>query len=233
MDNDAFQWNRNRLGRWLRFLRESHGYSLVRLAALTGLPHSEIYKVEVGQQECRIETLVALCHALGVTHGWILDRALWCNPSIFKQSLSIDALTVEMWRRLRVHDETLQTALIDTLSIACARAAVILRASHPRSLVSADDYPHVEWRLKFEAFAVKVERMGGNSLDRAVMLHDLAVVPFRRMLNLNLVAEKALRAEAENACKPRGKRTDFVWPLELPLKEIAAEAPSVEEPIEA
>jgi transcriptional regulator with XRE-family HTH domain len=213
-----FWWDKNRLGRWLRYLREYRGYSLRQLEVICGLPNSEIYKIEVGHQECRIEKLFQLCTALGVSAGWILDRSLCSNPGIFKHALSIEAIE-ELWRHIDVKDASLQQRLINTLSIACSRAAVLLRASDAPSLSRADDYPHPEWRERFLRFADALANMGGESMDKTSILGRLLVFPLAEMTKQHLVAENALKAEAVNYCLPRNQKKDFGWPLEIPLRD--------------
>jgi len=215
---------------------------LVQLAGMCDMPHSEIYKVEIGQQECRIETLLKLCTELGITAGWILDRALWSDPAAFKHVVTVDSATEGLWRVLGLDqggsdsgasirpgpEGAIQGHLVNTLCMACSRAAVLLRASDPWSLVRADDYPHVQWRERFLNFAEELVKAGGDSLERASVLRELFFIPVITLQRQKLLAEDALRAEAANYSLPRNERADFSWTAESPLRESAGSATPVQ-----
>jgi transcriptional regulator with XRE-family HTH domain len=50
----------------LRELREARGLSRAELAALTGLHHNTLVKIEFGDREPQWPSVLALCEALGV-----------------------------------------------------------------------------------------------------------------------------------------------------------------------
>jgi hypothetical protein len=131
----------------------------------------------------------------------------------------------ELWRRIGVKDPLIQQWLINTLSIACSRAAVLLRASDASSLARADDYPHKEWRDRFLKVADNLASMGGESMDKTSILGRLVILPLDEMIKLHLVAENALKDEAVNYTLPRSQKKDFDWPLEIPLRDAPVETP--------
>jgi transcriptional regulator with XRE-family HTH domain len=199
-------------------MREDRGYSLRQLEGLTGISDSEIYKIEAGHQRCQLDALETLCNTLGVTHGWILDRSLQADTASFKMALSVEAQIEDLWKRIQVVDKSLQRRLIDTLAVASSRAAILVMSSNARSLVESDDFPHREWREKFAGFAETLDSMGGDCIEKAGSLQNLAVVPYREMSRLQLIADKALYEEAVNYTLPRRERKDFTWEKQIPLR---------------
>ncbi|HEY3853508.1 MAG TPA: helix-turn-helix transcriptional regulator [Verrucomicrobiae bacterium] len=215
MDNEDLIWHKDLVGGWIRFIRMDRGYSQGQLSALCGVLPSEIHRVEVGQQECRTETLVKLCGPLGVTPGWILDRVLCVNGEVFKRKLESENLTGEILRRLGAADAAVSDHLLTTLSKACSLAAILLRCSNPVSRASAQEYPHEEWRQRFTAFALRLHELGGDNSDCAAALHNLFKNPITELSNQNLLPESALLAHAQNAASPKNKQQDFGWRIDL------------------
>ena len=58
---------RQRIGAELRALREAKGYTVRELAERAGLVHSHIVRIEGGKYSITLDTLEALCKALGAT----------------------------------------------------------------------------------------------------------------------------------------------------------------------
>jgi transcriptional regulator with XRE-family HTH domain len=56
-------------GEQLRKAREKRGLSLRELSAMTGVDHAQIYRIEDGQADARITTVVELADALEVDPG--------------------------------------------------------------------------------------------------------------------------------------------------------------------
>lgn len=54
-------------------LRENRGLTLRELAAISGISHASISRIETGVSEPRPETLIALAEALGVEADILLD----------------------------------------------------------------------------------------------------------------------------------------------------------------
>jgi transcriptional regulator with XRE-family HTH domain len=204
-------WQTKLLGKWLRLVRLDRGYSMDKLAEASGVIKSEIYRVEIGEQECRIETLVELCRALGVTVGWVLDRVIFFDGGGFIPALSHDPATWDVLLRVGKFDDGIQEHLVEGMSSACALAAILLISSDPRSRVLSEDFPHEQWKEKFLAFADRVAEMGGDSLDRAAILHNLLELPATELLNQKLMAEKALLAMAQHYLSPKRKKFGFAW----------------------
>jgi transcriptional regulator with XRE-family HTH domain len=66
-----------RFGENLRRLRRRQGFSQEQLAAQASLHRTEIGLLEHGERTCRIDTLIQLAGAMGVTPGELLDGIDW------------------------------------------------------------------------------------------------------------------------------------------------------------
>jgi transcriptional regulator with XRE-family HTH domain len=131
MENEDFIWKTDLLGAWLRFVRMDRGYSQAQLSALAQVAPSEIHRVEVGQQECRIESLVKLCGPLGITPGWILDRVAGSNLSLFSHKIIGEPEFKELLRRIGVPASDIEKNISLGLACGAVLAAILARASCP------------------------------------------------------------------------------------------------------
>jgi len=73
--------NENRLGRYLKTLRQDMGISQYRLAALTGLSVSHICRLEKGNRLPSGKMIVALAGTLGVAEKELLAMAGYIAPT--------------------------------------------------------------------------------------------------------------------------------------------------------
>jgi transcriptional regulator with XRE-family HTH domain len=208
--NADLLWDTRTLGGWLRWLRGDRGFSIRRLAAISGVDDSEIHRIETGQSECRISSLIKLCAAVGASPGYVLDRAMSSNAGEFKRRILADPDFEALLSRLCVKDKDVAERIAMNLASACVLTAILLRSSDPLSRVKADLFPQPEWEKRFVAFASKIAAMDEN-VERANILDGLLAFPVRELSNQGLLAESILNAQAESYGKPRAEREDFGW----------------------
>jgi DNA-binding Xre family transcriptional regulator len=198
------------------------GYSIGKLAAISGVNHSEIHRVETGQTECRISTLLMLCAALGAAPAWLLDRVLWSNVGEFRQRILIDPDFAALMTRLIVSSDSVKSMIASNLACACVLASILLRCSIPQSRVKEVSFPQPEWKLVFTEFAAKIAPME-ETIDRANILDGLLSFPVRELSNQGLLPEAILREQAEAHSKHSKYRAQYLWspwvvPLPKPLR---------------
>jgi transcriptional regulator with XRE-family HTH domain len=58
----------------LRALREEQGLSLRKLAERSGVHYMNLFKIENGDVDAQLSTLLKLCKALGVTLDGLVDQ---------------------------------------------------------------------------------------------------------------------------------------------------------------
>ena len=178
--------------------------SQAQLSALTGVAPSEIHRVEVGQQECRIETFLKLCGPLGVAPGWVLDRVLQTNIGEYRQRISQDADFKQLRGRLKVGDQA-----AGILASACTLAAILVRASLPVERTEIESFPQEEWKGVFLAFAKRLEKMGGDNMERAAILHNLLAHPVAELSRQGLIVESVIKEQAVD--DGRLSRKNYLW----------------------
>jgi transcriptional regulator with XRE-family HTH domain len=192
--NEDLIWNNDLLGSWLRFVRMDRGYSQAELAALCGVVQSEIHRIEVGQRECRMETLVKLCGPLGIAPGWILDRVTKCSVGFFAQTIKGLPEYKELVARLNLKGEV---DVAGALASACILAGVLLRSSLPLERLDIEQFPHEGWKEPFAVFALRLSKMGGDSTERASILHNLIANPMRELSAQGLIVERIFKETAK------------------------------------
>ncbi len=203
-------WETGRLGAALRWLRTSRRLSIRGVAALSGVAPSEIHKVERGQQECRIETLLKVCSILGATPGWVLDRSLDGNMDGFQEKILKDSDFAALQSRLKITSPKLAQEVALILAAACATFSILLRSSDAVSRSMDIVFPHEEWRKRFTAFAQKIA-VSGENVDRASMLEGLASHPVQELSNHGLLPEIILTEQMARFGTPNGSDAHDFW----------------------
>jgi transcriptional regulator with XRE-family HTH domain len=203
--NGDFIWKKESFGPWLRWLRTDRGLSLRTLEMFSGVDDAEIHRIETGQQECRIETLLRLCGPLGVAPGWILDRVESSSIAAFYQCVLADTAFDDLVDRLNAKAEELRKSLAQNLASACTLAAILIRSSLPESRAKIVSFPHPDWEVAFFAFAKRLSTLEA-SVDRASILHSLWNSPARALANNNLLPEAPLKEQIEDFGRPKARR---------------------------
>ncbi len=210
LENPDLIWRTENLGALLRALRSDRGISIARLEELTGVGHSEIHRVETGQTECRIESLVRMSASLGVKPGWVLDRTVWTNVSFFHKRILAEAGYKKLLERMGTHSPEARERLAEALASACTLAALLLRCCDPVSRAGDVEYPQAEWKKRFTAYAVKLGAME-EGVDRAAILSGLLREPVRELGNQGLLPETALKEPLQESKDAGGKKKGWGW----------------------
>jgi len=186
--NADLNWHDTAPGGLLRVLRKDRGYSLAQLETLSGVSDSEIHRVETGQQDCGIQSLVRLCAALGTTPGFILDRALDSKRSEIQKRIERDADFLSLKSQLTLTAPEKVASFTDALIQACQAASVLLRCSDPADFVKNYNLPLPEWQKNLVEFAAKIAAIG-EGVDRASILYGLLSNPVRELKSQGLLPD--------------------------------------------
>lgn len=210
--NDDLIWKTEALGFWLRLLRTERGLSQRELQALSGVNDAEIHRVETGQQECRIESLLRLCGPLGVTAGWVLDHVASSDVDIFHKRILEESSFEVLADKLDVRGDASRRAISRNLASAAVLAAILVRCSRPASRLATISFPSDDLGARFVAFAEHLEGLAEGT-ERAVVLSGLKSSPVRELWTRGLIDEKMLRAHADYLKQPKTKRgpSPFGW----------------------
>jgi transcriptional regulator with XRE-family HTH domain len=205
--NADLSWHDTVPGAFLRKLRKDRGYSLTRLETLSGVSDSEIHRVETGQQDCGIQSLVRLCAALGTTPGYILDRALASKRGEIQNRILADPDFLSLKSRLAFATPERIASFADALIHVCQAFSVLLRCSDPVSFVKNFRFPLPEWEKGFSDFAARLASIG-EGVDRASMMYGLLANPVRELKSQGLLPDALLTPEGLQSL-PHGQPDGF------------------------
>lgn len=187
---------RNLLGVHLRQARDGAGFSIRKLEEFSGVSNSEISRVENGSQECRLESFVRICAALGIPCGQILDQVVFGQPQLYEEKIAAQPAVVKLLDRLK----ELGPLYLANMGIIASFAAHLIRCNRPADMARAVDYPDEGLRTVFLKFADLVElvRTPGDRLKLLELLRDnpLAVLMHYGLCDSEVVT-RTLKALAE------------------------------------
>jgi hypothetical protein len=149
---------------------------------------SEIHRVETGQQDCSIQSLVRLCAALGTTPGYMLDRALASKRTEIQKRIIADSDFAALRERLTFATPQQMASLTNAIIEACQAFSVLLRCSAPASFVKNFQFRPAQWQSAFVDFAARIAAIG-EGVDRASMIYGLLSNPLRELKSQGLLPE--------------------------------------------
>src|SRR5258707_13145412 len=78
------------LGRSLREAREALGFSLRELARTSGVSPSQILRIESGEFDCFLSSLVKLCGPIALRPGELLESCLFANWDLYGKAATLE-----------------------------------------------------------------------------------------------------------------------------------------------
>ncbi len=203
--HDDLILNRQDIGTVLRQWRTSLGLSLRELEANSGVSDSEIYKVERGEQECRLESFIKITTALGVPPGWLIDDVIRTNDGIFAEAIKGDALFASLLVEMKVTDATAKQEIAILLSKFCQVVAFLLRCSNPARAAEFIRHQTPANRAAMVSFAARLNTLEGGA-ERLTVLGGLMRHPLTELRRLGLLPDSYLRRYLEFREMPSGER---------------------------
>ncbi len=182
------------VGAYLRIVRTAAGFSLRDLEAMSGVSDSEIFKVESGAQDCRLESYVRICGALGITWGHALDNCLAGQFACYVDKIPGHAFFKGAEKI--VDAEYPVDGFIELLAVNIAMCAAfmahLIRCSRPSERARDQDYPSPYIKEKFCAFGdVMQKRMA--PLDRLSFLKVIESDPLEALIAAKLMDHQILK----------------------------------------
>lgn len=172
------------LGMVLKEHREKAGLSLRQLKELSGVTNSEISKIESGSQSCRLDSLLRICAALGVSVGAVADSVLTVQSFFYEDAIAENSEFIAIAeKRKMAHDQA--------FFLACALAGFasqLVLSSKPTVIAQQIGYPTEALRTAFLRFANRVESEM-RAAARRVFLSDLKQRPIETLKQEGLFAE--------------------------------------------
>ena len=137
------------LGVLLRQAREGVGVSLRELERRSAVSNSEISKLEMGSQDCRLESFVRISAALGIPSGRLLDAVLFVDFAAYQKQIGDHPA----FQKLTARHADLVELLGANIAIIAAFAVQLVLCSRPADVASSVEYPTASLREAFLRFA--------------------------------------------------------------------------------
>jgi transcriptional regulator with XRE-family HTH domain len=157
---------RKLLGEYMRLARENAFVSQRYVELVTGVSNSEISKIENGNQECRLESFVRVCAALGVPWGYVLDQVVMANPLPYEEKIAFNPL----FQKLEQNNPEMAPILTLNLAVIASFCAHLIRCSNPVERAMETEYPDESARTLFLRYAKAVSDLSAPG-EKIQMIH--------------------------------------------------------------
>jgi transcriptional regulator with XRE-family HTH domain len=169
------------LGFYLRRQRVRMGFSLRELEWRSGVSDSIILQIESGRQDCKLESFVRICGALGVSPGHVLDfvSAVDCEPYLDKIASSKSVINAT------VKYEQSREFIVANLAMVALFVSHLVRCSRPLERAKSVKYPFPKLKGGVVKFAELLEREVSPS-ERVSILEALVSDPIGELTRFGL-----------------------------------------------
>ncbi len=185
------QW----IGGDIREIRVRAGMSLRELEKASGVTDSEIYKIEAGLQDSRLDSFVRICAALGVKVGQMIDDAVLPNMNHYMEPIERAGTAKDFCKSLGVSDGGVEALVASLLGSYAAFIHHLLIASDPVRLSLDASYPSTDFAVRCQSFATRATAM--EPLDKISMLRALRSNPGLELSNQKLLDPKLFKDYVE------------------------------------
>lgn len=158
-----------RVGEYLGAARNALGWSLREMELRSGVIHTEIFKIEKDQQECRLNSFVRLSAALGLPWGRVFDDLALCNDGVFHQAVRADAEFKVFATALKINTDRLFDDVAMQASAIVTFAAQLVRCDSALRKARQVIYPHADVELAFFDYAKRVDATDSLPVRLAIL----------------------------------------------------------------
>jgi transcriptional regulator with XRE-family HTH domain len=191
---------RRGLGFYFRELRQRLGFSLAELERRSGVSDSELLRIEVGAQECGLESFIRICSAMGVPWGEVLDNVVSAEQLIYRNGV----VSSPVFQKLAAKYQAQANALSFSITQMAAFAAHLARCSRPAERADATHYPTGAIRTAFCSFADRLDktfsgrdRLSLLTVERISLQEALVADPVAELQHRGLFNEDLIKGLAE------------------------------------
>jgi len=184
---DYWQFDQKIIGECLRRGRLSVGLSIRNLAAGSGVSASQILRIESGEYDIRLSTLVKVANCVGLSAGLVLEQGIVVNIGAYAKMIGqfgIDELFAQLPARRR--KEAKESRLIVLCAAASSAAAYVLQSSDPVRISQLIAFPGSVMAAAYNRFA-KEELETAAVEDRVAMKRELEAEPLAFLLRRKLM----------------------------------------------
>ncbi len=180
------QFNLKLVGAILRETRTLLGLSLRQLSSESGVSPSQILRLESGEYDVRLATLMKVVGPLGLPAGLLMEQGTTVNVGVYAKVLGRNGIG-PLWRDLPEEKRTKgsMTALIVFCARCCEAAGYLLNSSNAGKLVATIRFPFSSMEEAFVDFAAEVDSLVPD--QRLAVARELAEQPLTLLQRKHLV----------------------------------------------
>ncbi len=186
------QFNLKLVGAILRETRTLLGLSIRQLSAESGVSPSQILRLESGEYDVRLATLMKVVRPLGLPAGLLMEQGTIVNVGVYAKILGQNGIG-PLFRELAEEKRTKgsMTALIVFCARCCEAAGYLLNSSNARKMFPTIRFPFLSMEAPFAAFAAEVDSFLPD--DRLSVARELSEEPFALLQRKGLVSPDIAR----------------------------------------
>lgn len=181
------QFSLKLVGGILRETRILLGMSIRQLSTESGVSPSQILRLESGEYDVRLATLMKVVRPLGLPAGLLMEQGTTVNVGAYAKILGQNGIG-SLFRALPEEKRTKgsMTALIVFCARCCEAAGYLLNSSNAQKLVPTIRLPITLMEKPFAAFAVEVDSLVPD--QRLAVVRELAEEPLALLLRKRLIS---------------------------------------------
>lgn len=177
--------NMAHLGDELHKARLASGYSLSQLSKCIGISPAHILRVESGEFQCNVGTLVKICGPLGIRYGALLENCVELDFAPYRETAEKELDSAP--KDPRVNTPSRRRLYLLLIAESCDRTARLIRSANPAKLAQSFDCLVPEQNVLFQKFAAQVAAPGWMIGDSTGVLNDLQQTPARTLNHLGVL----------------------------------------------
>lgn len=203
---NSWHHNQQLVGAVLRSARNFLNVSIRELAKVSGVSTSQILRIESGEFDAKVSTLLRICRHLGVPAGLVLEQGSLPNPGYYVQLIGQTGLgQVAVGLRPADFPRNAHSRLVIFCSRAAASFASLLESSNASRLVQLINFPLASMSAVFTDFAATIDQLG--VADRLSLHRELDTEPVEllyrlKLLTRDMAAEVLTKNEANANLQP-------------------------------
>jgi transcriptional regulator with XRE-family HTH domain len=178
----------NTMGNYLRRIRLENAFSLRELANITGVSHSEIYKIEAATQDCRLRSFIKICGSLGLSPGRVIDDLIIDSDIGYSDRIQKEPDFIKLVKTHLPEEGCYAIHLADYISCCSSVAACLSLYSNASRKAESIAYPKEEMRQSYQQFARRWDACN-DAFERFSFLNALKRTPMSELKNQHLYCE--------------------------------------------
>lgn len=167
------------LGATLRDVRLALGVGIRQLARGSGVSPSQILRIESGEFDCFVSSIIRLCAPFGIRLSELLERCAIPNYELYATALEAELL--RGYPPEFPSDDPSQKALKDLVLGGAVIFSYLLRAARPELRSAEFHYPSSAIEDRFTSIAVALANNPPALTSRSTFLEFLTTVPLKTL----------------------------------------------------